>query len=315
MGQISKIPTRNMTREEWVESRRNSIGGSDAAALLGLNPYASPYSLWAEKTGTVVPEDISMKEAVRLGHVLEPYVAQRFTEITGKKVRRENYILRNSDYPWAHANVDRLVIGEKAGLECKTTSALNLSKFKNGEYPANYYCQCMHYLAVTGLERWYLAVLIGNQEIRVFTIERDEGEIAALMESEQAFWALVQSKTPPAPDGSRATSETLNKLYSDEGGTVDLTPVQNAIRQYLALKAQIKGLDAQMEACANEIKAYMGASGKGVYNKVFVGWAERSRSSFDSNAFRRDNPDVDLSPYYKTSTYRQFNVKGSETWE
>lgn len=140
---IEKIPVHDMSREEWVQSRRESIGGSDAATVLGLNPYSSPYALWAEKTGAIEPEDISGKEAVRLGVFLEPYVAQRFSEVTDKKVRRENYILKNSDYPWAHANVDRLVVGEKAGLECKTTSALNLKKFKGGEYPANYYCQCI----------------------------------------------------------------------------------------------------------------------------------------------------------------------------
>lgn len=140
---FEKICTRDMSEEAWVEARKGSIGGSDAAAIVGLNSYKSAYALWAEKSGRIEPEDISMKEAVRLGHELEPYVAKRFTEITGKKVRRENYILKNTEYPWAHANVDRLVIGEKAGLECKTTSALSLSKFKNGEYPANYYVQCV----------------------------------------------------------------------------------------------------------------------------------------------------------------------------
>ena len=214
MGNIMKIPVHDMSREEWVQSRKDSIGGSDAASLLGLNPYSSPYALWAEKTGAIEPEDISEREAVRLGNYLEPYVAQRFTEITGKKVRRENYILKNSDYPWAHANVDRLVVGEKAGLECKTTSALNLKKFKNGEYPANYYCQCMHYMAVTGYEKWYLAVLIGNHDFRIFEIHRDEDEIAALMAAEEQFWSCVTSNTPPAIDGLPATGQTTVRWRS-----------------------------------------------------------------------------------------------------
>ncbi len=310
MGLITKIPVKDMTQEEWVESRKGSIGGSDAATVLGLNPYGSPYSLWAEKTGAVVPEDISMKEAVRLGHVLEPYVAQRFTEITGKKVRRENYILKNSDYPWAHANVDRLVIGEKAGLECKTTSALNLSKFKNGEYPANYYCQCMHYLAVTGLERWYLAVLIGNQDVRIFVIERDEEEIAALMDAEQRFWECVENREPPAVDGSEATTATLSALYSDNGGQVDLTPVCGNLREYLALKAEMKALEEKLNAAANSIKEYMGDACKGTYGDVTVSWKNVNSSRFDKKAFQKDNPGVDLGPYHKASTTRRFEVRG-----
>ena len=133
---IRKIPTATMSKEEWTALRATTIGGSDAAAILGLNPYKSPYALWAEKTGKVIPEDISQKEAVRLGTDLEDYVAHRFMEATGKKVRRENYTVFRDDMPYAHANYDRLVIGERAGLEIKTTNALHLSKFKNGEFPA-----------------------------------------------------------------------------------------------------------------------------------------------------------------------------------
>lgn len=310
MGMITKIPTKDMSEEIWRESRRQSVGGSDAATVLGLNPYASPYSLWAEKTGAVIPEDISMKEPVRLGHVLEPYVAQRFTEITGKRVRRENYILKNADYPWAHANVDRLVIGEKAGLECKTTSALNLSKFKNGEYPANYYCQCMHYLAVTGLERWYLAVLIGNQEVRIFVIERDDEEIAALMDAERRFWERVESGQAPPVDGSEATADTLSNLYSDDGSQVDLTPVCGNIREYLSLKAEMKALEEKMSAAANSIKEYMGNASRGTYGDISVSWKNVSSSRFDKKAFLKDNPGVDLGPYHKVGSIRRFEVRG-----
>lgn len=307
---IEKIPVHDMSREEWVQSRRESIGGSDAATVLGLNPYSSPYALWAEKTGTVEPEDISDKEAVRLGVFLEPYVAQRFSEVTGKKVRRENYILKNEDYPWAHANVDRMVIGEKAGLECKTTSALNLKKFKGGEYPANYYCQCMHYMAVTGYEKWYLAVLIGNHDFRVFEILRDEDEIAALMEAEKQFWDCVTANTPPAVDGMPATGQTLDAIYADNGELVDLTPVCANLRQYIDLKAQMKALEEKLEEAANGIKAYMGNASKGTYGDLSVSWKTCTTNRFDKAAFMKKNPGVDLTPYHKTTVTRRFEVKG-----
>lgn len=307
---VTKISTRDMSREEWVEHRKNSIGGSDAAALLGLNQYSSPYALWAEKTGAVEPRDLSEKEAVRLGTFLEPYVAQRFTEITGKKVRRENYILKNEAYPWAHANVDRLVIGEKAGLECKTTSVLNLSKFKNGDYPTNYYCQCMHYMAVTGFEKWYLAVLIGNSEVRIFEIQRDEDEIAALMEAEADFWRLVEQRVPPAVDGRDATSNALSAQYADGGGAVDLTPVCGSIREYVRLKAEIKALEERMQTCANVIKEYMGEAATGTYSDFAVSWKNISASRFDRAAFQKANPNIDLTPFFKRTASRRFEVKG-----
>lgn len=308
---IQKIATREMTEQEWVDSRKGSIGGSDAAAIVGLNPWKSAYALWAEKSGKVEPEDISMKEAVRLGHELEPYVAKRFTEITGKKVRRENFTLKNDLYPWAHANVDRMVIGEKAGLECKTTSALALSKFRSGEYPANYYAQCVHYLAVTGLDRWYLCVLIGNQEVRVFTIERDEDEIEALMDSEREFWAGVESGEAPLPDGSESSSNTLSRLYQDEGGECDLTPFAGTLREYVELKAQVKDLTAKCDGLANQIKEYMGTASRGSAGDFRVTYGSQTRRTFDKKAFSKDNPGFDLSNWEKVNTSRVFNVKGA----
>lgn len=246
---VTKISTKGMSREEWQKSRMDSIGGSDAAAVIGLNPYKSPYALWAEKSGKVIPEDISMKESVRLGVELEDYVARRFTEETGKKVKRDTSIIKNDDYPFAHANVDRLIVGEKAGLECKTTSVLNLKKFKNGEYPATYYAQCVHYMAVTGLKKWYLAVLILGQDFKVFEIERDEDEIAALMEAERAFWHRVQSNIQPDFNGSGSDTEAVSKMYpgEDTDRMVDLFGMDTDLLCYQELNKQIKELKKQQE--------------------------------------------------------------------
>lgn len=119
MSNLHKIKTIGMDKQTWLEHRRHSIGGSDAAAIVGLNDYASPYSVWADKTDRLPEKEDS--EAMRQGRDFEEYVAARFTEATGKKVRRCNFIIQNPDYPFAHANIDRQIIGEDAGLECKTT--------------------------------------------------------------------------------------------------------------------------------------------------------------------------------------------------
>ena len=162
MAEITKVKTAN--HEEWLKLRSQYLGGSDAAAVVGLNAYASPYSLWAEKTGKI--PGFAGNLATEVGAFLEEFVAQKFAQETGKKVRKCNQSFLNSEYPFAIANIDREIIGEDAGLEIKTTDSLNLKKFKGGEYPANYYAQIVHYLAVTGKKRWYLAVLIGNKEFK-----------------------------------------------------------------------------------------------------------------------------------------------------
>ena len=302
---ITKVSTAN--HEEWLKLRSQYIGGSDAAAVVGLNAFSSPYSLWAEKTGKV--PGFAGNLATEVGAYLEEFVAQKFAQETGKKVRKCNQSFLNSDYPFAIANIDREIVGEDAGLEIKTTDSLNLRKFSGGEYPANYYAQMVHYLAVTGKQRWYLAVLIGNKEFKWFTIERDEAEIAALMTAEADFWELVKTDTPPAVDGTAATTEAIKTIYADNDDSVcDLTAYVANLRQYMALKNQIKELESLADEVANKIKEFMGESGGGECEGYKVSWKTQSRRTFDSKRFAKENPDVDLSGYYKETNARVFRV-------
>ena len=304
---LTKISTRDMSHEDWLSHRQNSIGGSDASAIIGLNPYSSPYTVWADKLGKIPPKEDN--EAMRLGRDLEDYVAKRFTEETGKKVRRENNIIINPDIPFAHANVDRMIIGEDAGLECKTTSVMNLKRFKNGDYPPTYYVQCMHYMMVTGAKKWYLAVLILGVEFKRFEIERDEEEIEALAKSEEAFWELVKKQTPPMADGTDSTTETISTIYAESvDQTVSLMAYESSLKQYIEIGKQIKELENLQKQIANGIKTFMGNSDKGESNSYKVSWASASRNTFDSKKFAEDHSNMDLSKYYKQSSYRTFKV-------
>ena len=296
-----------MSHEDWLSHRQKSIGGSDASAIIGFNSYSSPYTVWADKLGKIPPKEDN--EAMRLGRDLEDYVAKRWTEETGKKVKRENNIIINPDYPFAHANVDRLVVGEDAGLECKTTSVLNLKKFKNGEYPPTYYAQCMHYMMVTGAKRWHLAVLILGVEFKKFTIERDEEEIKALAKSEEAFWELVKKQTPPMADGSDSTTDTIKTIYAEsDGSSVSLMAYESSLKQYMDIGKQIKELENMQKEIGNHIKTFMGNAEKGDSNSYRVSWASAQRSTFDNKKFAEDHSNMDLSKYYKQSSYRTFKV-------
>lgn len=302
---ITKKATAN--HEEWKSLRHQYIGGSDAAAVVGLNAWVSPYSLWAEKTGRLPGFDGNL--ATEVGTYLEEFVAQKFAEVTGKKVRRSNLSWFNSDYPWAIANIDREIVGEDALLEIKTTSELNTRKFKGGDFPANYYCQIMHYLAVTGRKRGYLAVLIGNKEFRWFTIERDEDEINALMDAERSFKMLVDNDTPPIADGTQATADTLSALYPNSMDTaIGIGFYEKDLDNYFRLKAQRDELDEQIDGIANRIKAHLGECEKGEGERYKVSWKTQTRSTFDHKKFIKDHPGMDVSKYYKTSSSRPFKV-------
>ena len=307
---IQKVPTINMSKEEWTKLRSATIGGSDAASILGLNPHKSAYALWAEKTGKVIPEDISQKEAVRLGTDLEDYVAHRFMEATGKKVRRENYTVFRDDMPFAHANYDRLVIGERAGLEIKTTNALNLKKFKNGEFPANYYVQCCHYLLISGLDRWYLAVLVLGVEFKVFTIERDEAELAALKMAEENFWYQVQNDLPPAIDGMDSTIDALNETFptSEPETEMDLTGCAVDLAILDECSQQIKALEEKKAAAKGRIMEAMGTSERGLYGGYSVSWKSQKQATFDRKKWEKDHGEIP-EEYFKVSESRPFKFK------
>lgn len=304
---MKKIKTANMSREDWLNLRRHSIGGSDAAAIVGLNEYASPFSVWADKRG--LTEDKPDNEAMRQGRDLEDYVAQRFCAETGKRVKRCNYTLYNTLYPFAHANIDRSIVGENAGLECKTTSALNTRKFKNGDFPANYYVQCMHYMAVTGCDKWYLAVLVLNKAFMVFEIARDEGEIAALMEAERDFWAHVEAGVPPTPDGSKATTDTLTALYdAPQPDEISLSDCMQNFYELNAIQDQLKTLEGRKTELQNIIKARMGNAERGVCGDFTVSWRPQQRTSYDMLRLTADYPNIDWAAYARVTQLRVFKV-------
>ncbi len=304
---LTLISTVDMPREKWLEIRSKTIGGSDAAAVVGLNAFVSPYALWAEKTGKTVGFGGNL--ATEVGTYMEDFIACKFATETGKKVRRCNNIIYNPLYPWAHVNIDRDIVGEDAGLECKYTDSINLKKYKGGEYPTNFYAQCVHCMAVTGAKRWYLAVLIGNKDFRYFTIERDEEEIAALMEAEGQFYDHVKSNTPPPADGSNSTTNTLAELYPESNGeTVDIFAYDSILQQYTAVTKQIKELENLKEEAANKLKAFLGEASRGESNFFKVTWDSTSRETFDLKRFAADFPQIDLKDYFKKISYRTFKV-------
>lgn len=298
------------SKEEWLALRKEfGIGGSDASAVIGFNPYKSAYTLWAEKTGRIPEFEGNLTTEV--GGYLEEFVAKLFERETGKKVRRKNRMLINTDYPWAFGDVDRMVVGEKAFLEIKTTNSFPIMKqVRKGEFPEQYYSQVVHYLAVSGLEKAYLAILIGCRDFKVFELERDEDEIQALMMAEEEFWlGYVKTDTPPPADGTASTSESLSTIYPESNdNTVNLMAYEKDLKEYMTYTSLIKDIEKQKDEIANRIKAFLGESGRGESNNYKVSWTSSKRVSFDSKKFASDHADMDLSDYYKTTNCRTFKV-------
>lgn len=306
------VETNNMNLEEWREYRKKGIGGSDAAAILGLNKYVSPFEVFADKTG-LIDKNVE-NEATRQGHDLEDYVAQRFTEQTGLKVRRRNAILQHDEYDFMLANVDRLIVGEKnAGLECKTCSALTKVKFKNGEYPPTYYAQCMHYMAVTGADKWYLAVLVLGKEFHVFEIQRDEEEIEALIRAEKDFWENhVMANIPPDPDGTDSAGEIIEGMFvASKAVAVPLYGYENKIEEYMYLENQIKELEKKANAIKQNLQLELGENEEANTDFFKITWKPQTRATLNTQKLKEEMPEV-YEKYIKTTSTRRFMIKKLE---
>lgn len=203
------------SREEWLKNRSHYIGGSDAAAIVGANPWKSNTELWEEKMGRRIPEDISDKPCVQYGNKAEPSLRRLFAlDYPEYKVGyRANNSYSNDKYPWARASLDGTLVekstGRKGILEIKTTSILqSMQKEKwKDRIPDNYYCQILHYMAVT---EWDFAIVKaqlksefeGNVYLQVkhYIVERAdcESDIEYLMNAEKNFWGCIRNdKKPP----------------------------------------------------------------------------------------------------------------------
>lgn len=280
-------------REEWLSVRNTGLGGSDAGAVLGLNPYKSAVTLWAEKIGETEPDDLSDNEAVMWGTILEDPVARYFADVTGKKVRRKG-TLRDMDHPWMLANVDRWIPEENAGLEIKTASAYSASKWDGDEIPDSYYAQCLHYMAVTGADAWYIAALIGGQKFVMKKIPRIEEDIGMLRLQEKVFWNCVEEKRmPPDIDGSDSTAKTLSKLYKGMGGyAVELPTETSAILdRYDSLIEREKELAEEKQEIKNRLMAMMGEAETATCDGRKITWkAGKPRETVSLSDIKKKDP-------------------------
>ena len=306
-----KIPTGNMTQKEWLQLRKTGIGGSDAGAVCGLHPYSSAMKVFRDKTSETVEETDS--EAVRIGHDLEAYVAKRFMEATGLKVRRSNYMYRSKEHPFMIADVDRLVAGEDAGLECKTASAYSADKWADGNIPLHYMMQCYHYMAVTGKRVWYIAAVILGREFTYRKLVWDEAVISNLTAIEEEFWHnhVLTGQIPP-PDGSRACDEVIAQYFSKakEDSVIELSGFDEKLGRRRDILQKIAELETEKKQIEQEVKLFMGEHELARSRQYRVSWGNVDSTRLDTKRIREEKPEI-YKDYATVSHSRRFEVKAA----
>lgn len=290
-----------------LEARRHVIGGSDIAAIAGLNPYRSPLAVYINKRGEV--EDQPDNERMLWGRKLEDVVARHFAEVNEVKVQRVNRMLVHPKYPMFGANLDRLVVKPRSVLEVKTGSAHGKQAWAEETIPPYYELQLRWYLMVTGLKEGWVAALLGGQEYIERHITRDKEIEDYLIQIALEFWKMVEDGTPPEPV---AQDTDLIKAMHPKAQPISII-LPDESKALLARRYQLKLMaddyNQQLQEVDNKLLSQIGeAEVAYLDDKVAATWKMQTRTSVDSKRLKAELPEV-YEKYLKTSSYRTLRVK------
>ena len=263
-----------------MNDRKGYIGGSDIASVMGLSRWKTPLMLWAEKTGEVVPDDLSENEAVEMGIELEETVARIFTKRTGLKVRQAPQRYSSKTHKFMACQVDRLITGTDDLLECKTCSAWKAKEWEGEEIPIEYILQVSWQLMVTGRKTGYIAVLIGGNKFLYKKIEADQELFDKMTEAAKLFWKMIENKTPPVAEA--ADNSFMVELYPSAGEAIKEASqdVTDAVAALQLIKAEIIEAEKKKDEIEVKLKEIIGVNAGIKTPEYTVKWLNVKGSTF-----------------------------------
>lgn len=306
---MKQISLKGKSRSDWLKLRRQGIGGSDVAAILGLSKWRTALDVWQDKTATAPADDIEPSQAAHFGTVLEETVAQEFARRTGFRIKAAPGMLQTDGRPWECANVDRLIYNQGdtlpvAVLECKTTRTADGwgpsqeeeivagGDPEGHEIPVYYETQVQWYLGITGLPIAYVAVLIAGQDFRIYSVPRNDEVIETLRERMEDFWkAHVIGKVPP----EAATPSDVRALYADDSGELEEATNDEAalIGELQTLRGRIAELESQEKALASKLIVAIGPrAGLTIAGKKAATYKTQTSRRLDSARLKANEPEL-----------------------
>jgi putative phage-type endonuclease len=290
-----------LINQDFTQDRTKYIGGSDIGAILGLSKFRTPLEVWMEKTGKEIQQKDSLP--LRFGSFAEEFVASEYSRVTNFELLHDESIYIHPTHPMMSAHVDRFILGDGINkpatrlLECKTANP-----FARGEWgepgtdqvPMSYLCQCIWYMAVTGIEQCDLAVLFGNSDFRIYEIARDLELEALVIEKALHFWNEYVLKDFPPPAQTEGDYQFLFKR-SDPSKTLEANPkMVELIRQLQSLSKQSGDVDEQImmikQRIMNEMKEAEALSYQG---NVIATWkAPKPSFRLDSKRLELEEKEV-----------------------
>ena len=298
-----------MNHQEFLAKRKKGIGGSDVAGILGLSKWATPLSVYLDKTGQSEP--IKDNDPMKWGRILEDPIAKQFETESGLRVRNCNRVLYHKDHSFLLANIDRKISGEHTGLEVKTANSFKVSEWDNA-VPDAYMLQCQHYMCVTGWNKWHLAVLIGGNTFRWFEIDRDNELIDnVLIPQLTDFWVNnVQAGVPPDATNSSIDKQSLSILYRDIDDSKKMefdSDLSDIVKQYRYLKEAEKRNKDEQTGLYNQIVSNMGECVLATSPGYKILWNPVNRKSLDTTRLKTERPEI-FQQYQKQTQSRTLRI-------
>lgn len=313
MSAIVVTETEHLPYKEWLEYRKQGIGGSDASVVCGMNRYKSSIELWMEKTDQLPYQEAG--EAAYWGTQLEELVRLEFTKRTKIEVKQVKQLLKSREYPFMMANLDGVCEHPDYGtciFEAKTASAYRMREWEDS-IPDEYQLQIQHYMAVTGFQGAYIAVLIGGNTFRWQFVARDEELISMLIQLEKDFWRHVQENIPLPMDGSQAAASLLTQKFPDSKPKSHITLPEGAmelIDRYDQACEQLDIITQQKREAENRLKEMIGEHEIGTVGNRIVTWKSISQERLDSKTLKAEHP-VLYQKYTNRTSYRRFSIKAT----
>jgi len=270
--QALAIPTKDLSREDWLRLRQSGIGGSDISAIMGFNPYKTAYDLYHDKINDVVAD--AQSDAAYWGTILEDVVAKEYALRNDCKVQKVNYMIRHPEFDFALANIDRAVINPSISgnvrlkdgklttnklLEVKTASEYMKNVWgdeASDHVPDNYNLQCQWYMGITGVDECDLALLLGGNKYRQYNIKFDAELFEIMIDEAQNFWVNhVLARIEPTPTtlanakqkyATSTPDSVLNIAFDDDA-------VIAVVDRYIELKEQENELKEKLEQAQTDV--------------------------------------------------------------
>jgi putative phage-type endonuclease len=306
-----------MITTEILRQRRSGIGGSDVAAILGMSRYRTPLQVYYEKTNDdIIDDDLVSNKYVYWGNRLEPIVAEEYASKNGAFLKEPTEMYRHKEYPFLIANPDRLIIGQKGVLECKTSSSYKNSEWgEDGtdEIPTEYLLQVAHYRYVLEADFVDIAVLIGGNDYRQYRYVENKNLESKMLDKLTAFWKeRVEKKIPPEPTTRREIETMLQAtdrvLEADDELEKDLCEIAK-------LSDEKSKLEESIDKIKDRVCVRIGDASKVVskLGEKICSYSEVVSKRFNTSLFKKEHP-AEYEQYQQPSKSRQLRINNAFNW-